>query len=91
MRPFVRVAASRRTRATGWPWPRCGTRVRGWNGAQRSPVADVEQALDELAARFPGVPIALVGHSMGGRAAMYAAGHEGVRAVVGAGAVDRAA
>jgi pimeloyl-ACP methyl ester carboxylesterase len=56
--------------------------VRGWNGAQRAPVADVEQALAELSNRFPNVPIALVGHSMGGRAAIYAAGHENVRAVV---------
>lgn len=57
--------------------------VRGWNGAAQSPVADVNWALDELADRFPGVPLALVGHSMGGRAALYCAGHRGVRAVVG--------
>jgi len=57
--------------------------VRGWNGGQQSPVHDVRWALDELAGRYPGVPVALVGHSMGGRAAMYAAGHEHVRAVVG--------
>jgi pimeloyl-ACP methyl ester carboxylesterase len=42
--------------------------VRGWNGAERSPVAEARTALDELSVRFPGVPIALVGHSMGGRA-----------------------
>ena len=57
--------------------------VRGWNGAAQSPVADVRWALDELAERFPGVGVALVGHSMGGRAALYAAGHQAVRAVVG--------
>jgi pimeloyl-ACP methyl ester carboxylesterase len=57
--------------------------VRGWNGAARSPVADVEWALDELATRFPDIPAALVGHSMGGRAAVYAAAHPAVRAVVG--------
>ena len=57
--------------------------VRGWNGAARSPVADTEWALDSLAARFPDVPIGLVGHSMGGRTAMYVAGHEAVRGVVG--------
>ena len=57
--------------------------VRGWNGAERSPVPDVLAALDELAGRFPGVPIALVGHSMGGRAALYSAGHDAVRVVVG--------
>jgi alpha-beta hydrolase superfamily lysophospholipase len=57
--------------------------VRGWNGTARSPVPDVEWALRRLAARFPSIPVALVGHSMGGRAAIYAAGHESVRAVVG--------
>lgn len=57
--------------------------VRGWNGAERSPVADTLWGLDQLAARFPDVPVALVGHSMGGRAAMYAAGHDSVRSVVG--------
>jgi dienelactone hydrolase len=58
-------------------------RVRGWNGAARSPVADTEWALDQLVARFPGVPVALVGHSMGGRTALYTAGHDAVRSVVG--------
>lgn len=57
--------------------------VRGWNGAARSPVPDVEWALDRLAERFPGAPIALVGHSMGGRAAVYAAAHPAVSTVVG--------
>jgi dienelactone hydrolase len=57
--------------------------LRGWNGERRSPVRDAEQALDQLSSRFPDVPIALVGHSMGARAAVYAAGHDGVRAVVG--------
>jgi pimeloyl-ACP methyl ester carboxylesterase len=57
--------------------------VRGWNGSAQSPVPDVRWALDELADRFAGVPVALVGHSMGGRAALYAAGHPDVHAVVG--------
>jgi pimeloyl-ACP methyl ester carboxylesterase len=57
--------------------------VRGWNGAAESPVGDVRWALDRLAQRFPGAAAALVGHSMGGRAAMYAAGQPSVRAVVG--------
>lgn len=57
--------------------------VRGWNGTARSPVADVEWALDRLAASFPTAPVALIGHSMGGRAAFHAAGHPAVRAVVG--------
>jgi pimeloyl-ACP methyl ester carboxylesterase len=57
--------------------------VRGWNGAVRSPVADVEWALRRLDERLPGAPVALIGHSMGGRAAAYAAGYPSVRGFVG--------
>jgi pimeloyl-ACP methyl ester carboxylesterase len=57
--------------------------VRGWNGDLRSPVADVQWALSRLGEQNPDVPVALVGHSMGGRAAIYAAGAPAVRAVVG--------
>jgi predicted esterase len=56
-------------------------RYRGWNSAAAHPVADVEAALDAVERRCPGIPIALVGHSMGGRAALWAAGHSGVVAV----------
>lgn len=62
---------------------RCRFVVRGWNGEQQSPVADVRWALDQLADRFAGAPVVLVGHSMGARAALYAADHRAVRAVVG--------
>ena len=81
MRPFV--AALRRHARDGLVVAQVRYRVRGWNGADRSPVPDTLWALDRLTARFPDVPIALVGHSMGGRAAMYAAGHGAVRSVVG--------
>lgn len=57
--------------------------VRGWNGEERSPVADGFWALDQLAERFPGLPVTTVGHSMGGRTAFYVAGHPSVEAVVG--------
>lgn len=57
--------------------------VRGWNGSRQAPVADVRWVLDRLAERYPGVPVALVGHSMGGRAAIHAAGHPSVSTVVG--------
>ncbi len=56
--------------------------VRGWNGEQRAPVADARAALDRLAERFPDVPVTVIGHSMGGRTALYVAGHQQVRAVV---------
>jgi alpha-beta hydrolase superfamily lysophospholipase len=58
-------------------------RVRGWNGPQASPVGDLNQALDAIAAEFGPVPVVLVGHSMGARAAVRAAGHPAVAAVAG--------
>ena len=58
-------------------------RVRGWNGAHASPVDDLNQALDVIAAGFGPVPVVLVGHSMGARAAVRAAGHPAVSAVAG--------
>ena len=58
-------------------------RVRGWNGAEMSPVADATWALDRLAQRFPGLPIGVLGHSMGGRTALRVGGHPAVTAVAG--------
>ncbi|MCU7820207.1 lysophospholipase [Kitasatospora sp. DSM 101779] len=57
-------------------------RYRGWNGHAAHPVQDAHRALGELARLVPGLPVALVGHSMGGRAAIAAAGRPGVRGVV---------
>ncbi len=56
--------------------------VRGWNGDAASPIPDAVWALEQLHARHPGLPVALVGHSMGGRVALELAGHEQVSAVV---------
>ena len=58
-------------------------RVRGWNGALASPVGDLNEALDAIVAVFGSVPVVLVGHSMGARAAARAAGHAAVTAVAG--------
>jgi predicted alpha/beta-hydrolase family hydrolase len=46
-------------------------RVRGWNASRAvpDPVADARRALAELTRRHPGAPIAVLGHSMGGRTA----------------------
>lgn len=55
--------------------------VRGWNGAAASPVPDLTGMLDRLG-DLPG-PVVLVGHSMGGRAVVRAAGHPAVVAVAG--------
>jgi alpha-beta hydrolase superfamily lysophospholipase len=55
--------------------------VRGWNGAQASPLPDARAALDQLTARHPGVPVGLLGHSMGGRVAFHLAADARVRAI----------
>jgi pimeloyl-ACP methyl ester carboxylesterase len=46
-------------------------RVRGWNGRDRSPAHDARWALAEVRRRHGDVPVVLVGHSMGGRAAVH--------------------
>ncbi|MFB9903072.1 alpha/beta hydrolase [Allokutzneria oryzae] len=56
-------------------------RVRGWNAPEHPAVADARWAVAEARRLHPGVPIVLVGHSMGGRTALHAGGEEGVRAV----------
>src|SRR6202451_4555113 len=58
-------------------------RVRGWNGELASPVQDLRAAIDETVARFGAVPVVLIGHSMGARAAFRVAGHPAVTAVAG--------
>lgn len=60
--------------------------VRGWNagaGHEPSPVPDARWALDQAAAEHPGVPVVLLGHSMGGRTAVHVADHPAVAGVVG--------
>jgi len=61
-------------------------RVRGWNaepGREPAPVQDAQWALDQLSERFPGRPIGLIGHSMGGRTALRVSGRPEVAAVAG--------
>jgi pimeloyl-ACP methyl ester carboxylesterase len=57
-------------------------RVRGWNGSGDDALADVAYALGAIEVRYGRVPVVLVGHSMGGRAALRAADHPNVRGVV---------
>ncbi|MEO7061247.1 MAG: alpha/beta fold hydrolase [Lapillicoccus sp.] len=57
--------------------------VRGWNDDLASPLRDTQAALDLIAARYPGLPLVLAGHSMGGRVALHLMGDERVSAVVG--------
>jgi len=58
-------------------------RYRGWNGSDADPVRDTEWAIEQLLRTSGAVPVVLVGHSMGGRAALRAAGHPLVSAVAG--------
>lgn len=52
--------------------------ARGWD----SGLTDVRWALAEIAARFGGLPVGLVGHSLGGRTALMARTEPQVRSVV---------
>ena len=59
--------------------------VRGWNaghGSLPSPVPDARWALDSAAEEHPGVPVVMLGHSMGARTAVHVADHPGVAGVV---------
>jgi predicted esterase len=56
-------------------------RHRGWNGGA-GPVEDAQWALARAWERLAGVPVVLVGHSMGARAAVHVADDPAVRGVV---------
>jgi dienelactone hydrolase len=80
MRPFAAVLHRRGARHGVAVWM-VRYRYRGWNDEQRSPVVDAEWALAEVRRRHGDVPVVLVGHSMGGRAALMVAGDASVRGV----------
>jgi pimeloyl-ACP methyl ester carboxylesterase len=54
----------------------------GWNGDGADKLEDAHWALDRIGHELGPLPVALVGHSMGGRTACHAAGHSQVRGVV---------
>ncbi|MFI6156273.1 serine aminopeptidase domain-containing protein [Kitasatospora sp. NPDC051170] len=77
LRPLARQAAQARIAV--------GTvryRHRGWNGSRADAARDALAALDELAEQLGPVPTVLIGHSMGGRAALQAGGHPAVTGLV---------
>lgn len=57
-------------------------RGRGWNGTDAELAADASWAVTEAVRRYGDVPVCLVGHGMGARAALRAAGHPAVGAVL---------
>ena len=73
-----RIAAAGRGRLAVY---RLLNSARGW-GASRTPVDDVRWALSRLSGQYGDLPVALVGHSLGGRAAILAGAEEPVRTVV---------
>ena len=60
-------------------------RVRGWNPGRGvpDPVQDTHEALNRIVERHTGLPVVLLGHSMGGRTAFAVAGREEVLGVCG--------
>jgi dienelactone hydrolase len=80
MTPFAR-ALHRAGSAKGLAVWTLQYRDRGWND-KGSQVQDVLWALDQAEREHPGKPVYLVGHSLGGRAAMGAGGHPSVRAIM---------
>ncbi|MFF5708594.1 alpha/beta hydrolase [Streptomyces sp. NPDC012756] len=57
-------------------------RARGWNGADADLAADASWAVAEAVRLYGDVPVCLVGHGMGARAALRAGGHPAVCAVL---------
>lgn len=54
----------------------------GWNGGERTTLAQARLVLADLTERRPDLTIGLLGHSLGGRTALAAADHDKVRSVV---------
>ncbi|MGV9671333.1 MULTISPECIES: alpha/beta fold hydrolase [unclassified Gordonia (in: high G+C Gram-positive bacteria)] len=58
-------------------------RVYGWNGGQASPMPYARAALEAITRDHPDTPVAVIGHSMGGRIAARLAADERVSGVLG--------
>jgi alpha-beta hydrolase superfamily lysophospholipase len=81
MRPFAR-ALHRQGGPHGLAVWTLRNRYRGWNGEDMSPVHDARWALARISQEHPGVPVYLLGHSMGGLTALCVADDAQVEAVV---------
>lgn len=80
MRPIARVLSRR---LSGVGVYRLQLAVRGWNGTGAGPTRDARWAVAALRERHPGVPVVLIGHSMGARTCLRIADEPGVVGVVG--------
>jgi pimeloyl-ACP methyl ester carboxylesterase len=78
---MVPIAWVARTAAPGAAVWRLRYRLRGWNGPRLDPVLDTRWALAQARRHHPGARVILVGHSMGGRAALRCAGDPDVAGV----------
>jgi len=72
MRPFKKQIAAAGAAAGVAAWL-LHYRVPGWNGAAADPARDAHWALGEIRSRYGDMPVVLVGHSMGARAAIRVA------------------
>jgi predicted alpha/beta-hydrolase family hydrolase len=81
MRPFARRLA-RAGASRGLAVSMLRYRYRGWNGAEASPTADARWALERIRETHGGIPVVLVGHSMGGRTSLRVADDPSVVGVV---------
>ncbi|MGH3787052.1 MAG: alpha/beta hydrolase [Pseudonocardiaceae bacterium] len=80
MVPFARLL-HRRDSGRGMSVRILRYRYRGWDEPELHPVQDARWALAQLQAQYPEASIALLGHSMGGRAVLRVADHPAVTAV----------
>lgn len=83
MVPFA-LAVTRRARRSGDDLAvlRLKNRIRGWNGAAQDPLIDARWALDRIRHTLPGIPVVLVGHSMGGRVVLRLSDEPAVAGIV---------
>ena len=79
MVPFARAMA--KAGDGRWAVYRLLNTYRGWD-ASHTPLHDVEWAMGRIADEHPGLPVCLIGHSLGARAALLAGDHPAVAGVV---------
>lgn len=80
MIPIAR-ALHRAGRAHGLEVRLLRNRRYGWNAPDEHPVDDARRALERIRADHPGLPVVLVGHSMGARVALRVADDPAVRGI----------